>query len=114
MHRVINWLNAVPLETDLLNTNKYAQTGLGYLAQAALGTAICVDGLACTPTTPASLSVIVGTGSIYTQAAMDSTAFSSLGTDTAHQVIKQGILQECGSHCRTGRFMSPSRRATLS
>ena len=65
--------------------------GLGYALQAILGTTTQVDGLACTPTTPASLAVNVATGSIYTQAAIDATAYGTIAADTVNQIVKQGI-----------------------
>jgi hypothetical protein len=91
MDRVINWAGAIPLETDLLNTNKNTMEALGYLAQAILGSSKIFDGLACTPTSPASLQVNIGVGSCYALAAADASAYSSLAADTT-QILKQGIL----------------------
>ena len=64
MDRNIVYPGSIPLDTDLLNINRNNMVALGYLAQAVLGTSIVVDGLACAPTTPASLTVVVGPGSI--------------------------------------------------
>ena len=80
----------IPLETDLLNTNKFAMVGLAKLAAAMLGTATVVNGLACVPTGPASLQVIVNPGEMYSLVATDATAYSSLSAD-AHTIMKQGI-----------------------
>ena len=91
MDRLINWFGQNPLETDLLNTNKNTMFGLGFLAQAMLGTSTLFDGLACTPTSPASLLVNIAPGSCYQQAAADGSAYSSLAADTT-SIIKQGIL----------------------
>lgn len=91
MDRLINYPGAIPLETDLLNTNKNVMIAFGMALQAVLGTSTLVDGLACTPTGPASLQVLVGPGSIYSYANVDGTAFSSLAADTTHQIVKQGI-----------------------
>jgi len=83
---------AIPQDTDFLNTNKNVMVGLGYLMQAILGTSTAVDGLACTPTGPATLTVNVATGSIYSLAQIDATAYGSLPSDTVNQIVKQGIV----------------------
>ncbi|MDE2302429.1 MAG: hypothetical protein KGK11_07690 [Sphingomonadales bacterium] len=92
MDRQIVWPGAIPLETDLLNTNRYAMVGLGQLAMDVLGRGTLVSGLACTPTAVASMSVNIGAGAIYSLENIDNTAYSSLAADTADQVVKQGIL----------------------
>lgn len=90
MDRLQVYLGQVPLETDLLNTNKFAMMGLAKLASAILGTGPVLHSLPCTP--GAGLTVSVGAGQIYQSANIDSTAYSSLAADTTHQVLKQGIL----------------------
>ena len=57
MDRQIVYPGQIPLETDLLNTNKYAMIALAKLSAAMLGTATIVNGLGCVPTGPASLQV---------------------------------------------------------
>jgi hypothetical protein len=89
--RVINYVGAVPLDVDLLNTNKNLMIGLGFALQAILGGSTVVDGLACTPTGPASQQVLVAQGSIYSTENVEGTAFGSLGSDTSHQILKQGL-----------------------
>jgi len=84
----------IPLETDLLNTNRNALIGLAKLAAAVLGTDTLANGLACTPTTPASPQVLVKPGEIYSLQNLDDTAYSSLAADTAHQILKQGLLMD--------------------
>lgn len=91
MDRQIIYVGQIPQDTDLLLTNKNTMIGLGMALRAILGTGTVVDGLACTATGPASLQVIVGPGSIYSQQNVDGTAYGSLGSDTAHQIMKQGI-----------------------
>lgn len=49
------------------------------------------NSLACTPTGPASLDVLVAPGSVYSIQNVDGTAYGSLEADTAHQIMKQGI-----------------------
>lgn len=92
MDRQIVYPGAIPLETDLLNTNKNAMIGLAKLAAAILGTSTFMNGLACTPDSPASLNVKVAPGEIYSLQNMDGTAYSSLAADTTHSLLKQGIV----------------------
>jgi hypothetical protein len=92
MHRQIVYPSAIPQDTDLLLTNKNTMVSLGYLMQAMLGTSTVVDGLACTPTGPASMTVNVAGGSIYSLAQIDATAYGSIAADTADQIMKQGIV----------------------
>ncbi|MDR3473322.1 MAG: tail fiber protein [Devosia sp.] len=92
MDRVIIYPTQIPLETDILRSERYTMNGLGWLAQATLGTGIAVDGLACTPTSPATLTVNVGVGAIYERETLDASAYSSLAADTTHSTIKQGLL----------------------
>lgn len=90
--RVIVWAGQIPLETDVLRSNKFAMTGIAKLAAAVLGTsATVVNGLACVPTGPATLTVNVNPGEIYSLVSMDATAYSSVAADTTHQILKSGI-----------------------
>ena len=91
MDRSLVYPGGIPLDTDLLSTNRNAMTALGYLAQAVLGTSTVVDGLACTPTAPASLNVTVGPGSITAFSVVDTLAYGSLPADTADPLVKMGI-----------------------
>jgi hypothetical protein len=91
MDRQIVYPASIPLDTDFLSQNRSAMVALGTLAQAVLGTATIVDGLACRPTSPASLSLTVGAGSITQFGPVDALAYGSLGADTADQVVKMGI-----------------------
>jgi hypothetical protein len=93
MDRQIVYTGAIPQTTDILNTNKMGQVGLGFALRGILGVNTVVHNLACIPTVPASLQVSVGSGAIYTLDTLDATAYSDLGLDQ-HQIIKQGILQD--------------------
>jgi hypothetical protein len=92
LDRQIVYPGAVPLETDILNTNKNAMFALGQFAQDVFGTATVFNGLACVPNTPAAMNVIVQPGVVYAQAALDATAYSSLAADST-VTQKQGILK---------------------
>ena len=64
MDRQIVYPGAIPLDTDLLHLQRHAMIAIGALAQAILGTNPVADGLACTPTVPASMQVVIGPGSL--------------------------------------------------
>jgi hypothetical protein len=91
MDRQTVYAGAIPLETDLLNTNKNTMIALAKQSLLLTGSATVIHGLNCTPTSPASLSVNIGAGSIYSMQNIDSTAYSSLPADTAHSISKQGL-----------------------
>lgn len=92
MHRQIVYPGSIPLETDLLNTNKYAMIGLAKLASAMMGATTYLRGLTCSPSSPASMVVNVARGEIYSVQNVDNSAYSSLPADTTNTILKQGIV----------------------
>ena len=92
MDRQIVYPGQIPLDTDILQGQKNVLIGLAKLAQGILGNGPLLNQLACTPTAPASLQVQVGPGEIYQLVNLDGTAYGSLAADTAHQLLKQGVL----------------------
>ena len=92
MNRLITYPGAIPLDTDLLYTNKYAMIGLGWLAQACLGTSTVVDGFTCIQQAAPNLTVQLTAGAIYTYTSTDASAYGSLALDTTHSLVKQGLL----------------------
>lgn len=97
MKRQIVYPGSIPLDSDLLNTNRNTMVAIAKVAAAMLGTATIVNGLACTPTSPASMQVQVAPGEIYSLANLDGTAYGSLAADTTHQILKQGILLDAAT-----------------
>ena len=91
MDRNLVYPGGIPLDTDLLSINRNTMIALGYLAQAVLGTGTVVDGLVCSPTVPASLTVTVGPGSITQLGWVDQLSYGSLAADTTDQIVKMGI-----------------------
>ncbi len=91
MDRSIVYPGAIPLDSDLLNSNRNAMVALGALAQAILGTSTIFDGLAVNPTTPASMQVAVGPGSITQLTTVDQNAYGSLAADTSDALLKMGV-----------------------
>lgn len=92
MDRPLIYPGAIPLETDLLNASKSAYIGLSKLAAAMFGTGTFVNGLVCSQSAVPNMQVSVGAGEIYSLQNIDGTAYSSLAADTAHQILKQGVL----------------------
>jgi len=91
MDRQIVYPGAVPLETDLLNTNKFAMIGLARLASAVLGSDTCLNGLHCSPASPVLLQVHVSAGEIYCLKHIEETAYSTLPSDHSGTILKQGL-----------------------
>ena len=101
MDRQIVYSGQVPQTTDLLNTNRQAMIALAKLCADLFGTSTVVSGLGCVPTSPASMSVNINPGQIYQQANLDGTPYSALPQDTAHSLLKQGILMDAQSFTLT-------------
>jgi hypothetical protein len=91
MDRNIVYPGSIPQDTDILYPNRNAMVGIAALTAATLGTSVVADGLACTPTVPASMTVNVGPGSITQLTSLDATAYGSLAADVGDQIVKTGI-----------------------
>ena len=91
MDRQIVYPGSIPLDTDLLNAQRNTMIALGYLSQMVLGTNTVADGLACTPTSPASLSVTIGAGSITQFGVIDTAPFGALAALPANPLVRLGI-----------------------
>src|SRR3954452_22415436 len=91
MDRSVVYPGAIPLDTDLLAVNRNAMIGLGYLAQAVLGASAVADGLACQPTSPNSMAVNIGPGSLTALSVIDSIAYGSLPADSGTLLVKMGV-----------------------
>ena len=92
MDRQIIFPGSIPLDTDLLSIQRNALVAIGYLAQATLGGGVVVDGLACSPTAPASMTISVGPGSITDLGVIDATPFGSLPAQSTSPLVKMGIV----------------------
>lgn len=91
MDRNIVYPGSIPLDTDILSINRNVMIALGFLAQSVLGGSTVVDGLPCQPTTPPSLSVTVGPGTITQATVVDTLGFGSLAADSTDPLLKMGI-----------------------
>ena len=91
MDRNIVYPGSIPLDTDLLSVNRNSMIAIGFLCQAVLGTNTVADGLLCQPTTPASMNVIIGSGSITQFGPIDLIAYGSIPANSTGQIVKMGI-----------------------
>jgi hypothetical protein len=91
MDRNIVYPGSIPLDTDLLSVNRNTMIGLGFMLQAMLGTNTVADGLSCQPTSPASMSIWIGPGSIAQLAPIDTLAYGSIPADPIDLIMKMGI-----------------------
>ncbi|CAG9244902.1 gp53-like domain-containing protein [Paraburkholderia caribensis] len=91
MKRQTVYVGAVPLESDILQSNKNAFVAVGHVLQDMLGTSTLFSGLGCVPTGPAGMTVNVNPGRAYSLQATDTGPWSSLLAD-ATPLMKQGIL----------------------
>ena len=92
MDRPIVYTQEQARSTDFLFASRSAMIGLSKLAAAILGTSTAVNNLACTPTSPAGLTVNVSQGEIYSMAPVDASQYGVLPADTADTILKQGIV----------------------
>jgi hypothetical protein len=90
--RIIVYPGELPKSTDFLMSQVNQMVGLGYTLGALVGSGTYVTGLACTPTSPASLTVNVGPGAIIATSVVDSTAFGGVGANSA-PLVKIGVNQ---------------------
>ncbi|WP_261533127.1 hypothetical protein [Burkholderia multivorans] len=97
MDRQTVYAGQVPLETDLLNTNRNVLVAIGKMLGDMLGSSTFATGLGCVATSPASMNVQVQPGQLYSLQNLDNTAYSSLAADTTHQIVKQGIMLDAQS-----------------
>ncbi|HEY0183256.1 MAG TPA: hypothetical protein VGC09_10660 [Rhodopila sp.] len=91
MDRNIVYPGSIPLDTDILSANRNMMIGLGFLMRAVLGTNTIADGLPCGPTSPASLNIVVGPGSIAQLSPVDILAYGSLPANANDLTMKMGI-----------------------
>lgn len=91
MDRILVYPGSIPLDTDILSLNRNTMIALGYLAQAVFGNNPIVDGLACSVTSPPSLSISVGPGAISQMTVVDTLPYGSLAADTTDPLLKIGV-----------------------
>ena len=93
MDRQFFYAGAIPLATDHLSQARFTQTGLGLILKLFAGTQTLIEGFACVPTSPASMTVTVGLGSLAMLSVVDQNAYAELPADDT-PLMKQGWLGE--------------------
>ncbi len=91
MRRIISYIGQSILEWMFTRQAQDNMVALAKLSAAVLGTSTQFNGLAVSPTSPASMQVSVAPGEIYMLAALEGTIYGTLAADTTHQIVKQGI-----------------------
>lgn len=91
MDRQIVYPGSIPLDTDLLSAQRNTMVAVGYLAQATLGQTTVADGLQCTPTQPASMSISVAPGCLTQFGVIDTMSFGSLPALPTAPLVRMGI-----------------------
>lgn len=89
--RVTVYSGEIPRTVDILQIQQNAMIGESGLIGSIMGSASLVNGLSCTPNSPAALNVILGAGQVYQVASLEATTWSALSADTGHQLVKQGV-----------------------
>ncbi|TDR79993.1 hypothetical protein [Paludibacterium purpuratum] len=97
MDRQLIYPGQILPDTTLLQMSKDAMLGLAKLSSALFGGNTLINGFATAPSNPASLQVVVAPGEIYSWQNLDNNAFGSLGADSAHSVMKQGLALDAVS-----------------
>jgi hypothetical protein len=94
MDRSVAYTQEQGRSTDFLFAQRASMIGLAKLAKSILGSNTLVEGLGVTANSPAALNVVVGSGQIYSLAAVDASAYGILAADTTHTILKQGLLMD--------------------
>ncbi len=97
MDRPIVYPSEQGRSTDFLFGQRAAMIGMSKLAEAMFGTGTFTTGLSVGPNTPAALNVIVQPGQVFMTAPVDAAAYGSLAADTAHSILKQGLLMDAAT-----------------
>lgn len=90
MDRNIVYPGAIPLDTDVLTIQRNTLIAVGHLIYSLYGGDTVADGMACTPTIPASLAVDVAAGSLTAASTVDATAYGAMAADNRF-LPKMGI-----------------------
>ena len=91
MDRVIVYPGSIPLDTDMLDTNRNTMIAVGALLAATLGLNPIVDGLQVTTAAVGGLSIRIGPGTISGLQRLDSRPYGSLPNNVADGLVKMGI-----------------------
>jgi hypothetical protein len=91
MDRIETYVGQSILEWNFSKPDQNKMVALGKVISALFGSTTVASGLACTPTSVASMSVNIAPGEIYQMAPLEATVCGTLPSDTGHTIMKQGI-----------------------
>jgi tail fiber protein gp53 len=90
MDRRFVYVGAIPQDIDVLQSNLDPYFAVSKLADAVLGKTQILNNFACTPTSPAGMTVNVGYGEVYSLQQVDTSSYGSISPNT-NQIVKQGV-----------------------
>jgi len=91
MRRVETYVGSQVYEWVDSSQAQNTMTAIAKVCAAMFGTNTVANGLACTPTSPATMTVQLGAGEIYQLESLEATLCGTLPANTAYQIVKQGI-----------------------
>jgi hypothetical protein len=92
LDRRLPYTQMLPADIDLAQPQQFAMISDGFLIESVMGQSPWCYGLACTPTTPASMSVTVGRGALGQMSVVDLTNPGTAAiADTTDALMKVGI-----------------------
>ncbi|MDE1009656.1 MAG: hypothetical protein OSB38_28755, partial [Paraburkholderia fungorum] len=104
MRRIETYVGQQVYEWAFSAQAQYTMTSIAKVCAALFGTGGTVNGLACTPTSPATMTVQIGAGEIYQIEPLEATTCGTLPANTTNTILKQGI--QLGTFT-TGTFATP-------
>ncbi|RKR46326.1 hypothetical protein [Paraburkholderia sp. BL17N1] len=104
MRRIETYVGQQVYEWAFSAQAQYTMTSIAKVCAALFGVIGTVNGLACTPTSPATMNVQIGAGEIYQIEPLEATVCGTLPANTANTILKQGI--QLGTFT-TGTFATP-------
>jgi hypothetical protein len=92
LDRRLIYAGSIPQDLDINQSEQFAMISDGFLAEAIMGQSAWCYGLACAPTSPASMSLTVGRGNMGQMTVVDETnPGTSAIADTTDALMKIGI-----------------------
>ncbi len=91
MRRIETYVGQQVYEWAFSAQAQYGMTAIAKVCSALFGTSGTVNGLAASPTSPATMAIQIGAGEIYQMENLEATACGTLPANTAYQILKQGI-----------------------
>lgn len=104
MRRIETYVGQQVYEWAFSSQAQLTMTAIAKVCAALFGTSGTVNGLACGPTSPATMTVQIGAGEIYQIEPLEATTCGTLPANTANTILKQGI--QLGTYT-TGTFATP-------